>query len=382
MQSFIKYFFFGLLVQMPVVGLAADATPAEGESLFNPVLIALCLLAGILLLTIAALGSALIQLAKLYRDKMRKERSAGVKTIFLTLALLATAYTGFATEIEEVEVASTKLPITLAGLPFAQFWIMIGIIALELIIVTSMLLYMRTLLGLLKSRPETKVAVKEITQKIPFWDRFNKVVPIEQEEDIMLDHDYDGIRELDNSLPPWWKYGFYISIVVAFAYMWYYHAGGEGPSSEQEYIAEVQRGEQDKAAYLAKSANNVDENNVQMADAAGIEEGKQLFVQACAACHGPDGGGSVGPNLTDAYWLHGGSIQDVFKSVKYGWQDKGMKSWKDDYTPKQLAAIASFVKSLQGTKPAAPKEQQGELYVEATAAPDPAADKEKDIAIQ
>src|SRR5690606_21981681 len=90
------------------------------------------------------------------------------------------------------------------------------------------------------------------------------------------------------------------------------------------------------------------------------------FTKNCVACHAADGGGNaVGPNLADPYWLHGGSLKDIFKSIKYGWKDKGMKSWKDDFSPKQIAQLASFVKSLQGTTPTAPKEKQGDLYIEA-----------------
>jgi cytochrome c oxidase cbb3-type subunit 3 len=102
-----------------------------------------------------------------------------------------------------------------------------------------------------------------------------------------------------------------------------------------------------------------------MLDEAGIASGATIFQTACAACHAKDGGGGVGPNLTDEYWLHGGSLSDVFKSIKYGWPDKGMKSWKDDFSPKQIAELTSYIKSIKGTKPAAPKEKQGEIYQEA-----------------
>ena len=194
----------------------------------------------------------------------------------------------------------------------------------------------------------------------------------------MLDHDYDGIRELDNNLPAWWKYGFYLTIVVAFVYVWYYHSGA-GPTQLDEYAAEVKAGEEAKEAYLAKSAGNIDENTVKMGDEASISSGKTLYASNCAACHAPDGGGTVGPNLTDSYWLHGGSISDVFKSIKYGWADKGMKSWKDDFSPKQIADLSTFIKSLNGTTPAAPKDKQGELYTEGSE--EKAPDSTKAIAV-
>jgi cytochrome c oxidase cbb3-type subunit 3 len=117
-----------------------------------------------------------------------------------------------------------------------------------------------------------------------------------------------------------------------------------------------------------------------MLGADGIASGGTLYQQMCAACHAKDGGGGVGPNLTDEYWLHGGSVKDIFKTIKYGYPDKGMKSWKDDYSPNQIAQITSYVKSLQGTKPAAPKDKQGELYIEAAAPADSAAAPATDTA--
>jgi cytochrome c oxidase cbb3-type subunit 3 len=107
----------------------------------------------------------------------------------------------------------------------------------------------------------------------------------------------------------------------------------------------------------------VDENSVKLLTAADdLAAGKTVFLTTCFACHGRSGEGGVGPNLTDEYWLHGGSIQEVFKTIKYGWPDKGMKSWKDDYSPVQIAQIASFVKSLAGTNPANAKPPQGTLF--------------------
>jgi cytochrome c oxidase cbb3-type subunit 3 len=226
-----------------------------------------------------------------------------------------------------------------------------------------------------KAMPAVTAEGKPAPKRSWFWDKFNAAATLEQEKDVLLDHNYDGIQELDNSLPPWWKYGFYVTIVVACIYLYRFHISHDAPSSKEEFLAEMQKGEEQKAAYLAGSANNVDENTVTLlTDAMEIGAGKELFVKNCAPCHLPDGGGIVGPNLTDDYWLHGGGIKDVFKSIKYGWQDKGMKSWKDDFSPKQIQQLASFVKSLKGTHPATPKAPQGELYIEATPGGKAAAD--------
>ena len=103
-----------------------------------------------------------------------------------------------------------------------------------------------------------------------------------------------------------------------------------------------------------------------MSDASNLEAGKKIFTTTCAACHAADGGGMVGPNLTDNYWIHGGSIVDIFKTIKYGWPEKGMKSWQEDYSPVQMAQLSSYVKSLTGTKPAKAKEPQGDLFSDST----------------
>ena len=105
----------------------------------------------------------------------------------------------------------------------------------------------------------------------------------------------------------------------------------------------------------------VDENNVVLADAAGIAEGKALFTQSCIACHAADGGGGIGPNLTDEFWIHGGSMNNIYKTIKIGYAEKGMQSWESMYSPVQMKNLASFVKSLKGTKPAVPKAPQGSI---------------------
>ncbi|MBX2814502.1 MAG: c-type cytochrome [Saprospiraceae bacterium] len=209
------------------------------------------------------------------------------------------------------------------------------------------------------------------------WDRIkgllSDAVPVEKEKDILFDHTYDGIQELDNNLPPWWLYGFYGTIVIAVLYMGYYHVLGYGPSSLEEYEAEVALAEEQVQEFLSKQANLVDENSVALlTDQAALESGQLLFNVNCVACHLESGGsmpGGVGPNLTDEYWLHGGSLSDVFKTIKYGVPEKGMISWQGQLRPRQMQEVASYIMSLQGTNPANAKEPQGELYVpEATEA--------------
>lgn len=354
------------LVLLPAISNAADTEKPGGLYDTSPVLIGLLGLFVLLLWVIYALGKVLRQLSITYRDKIISERTSArdaAKAILLLLAFSALSLPAFAAE-ETAAAPAEFASGVVAGIPEFDFYLLLSLIGFEMLVIFAMLISIRLVIRSLNYKPEAMAIVK--AARIPFWDRFNKAVAIEKEQDVMLDHDYDGIRELDNSLPPWWIYGFYITIIFSVIYLWRFHVSGTGPSSTDEYAIEMKQAEEEKAAYLAQAANNIDENNVALiTDAAELEAGKALFQSTCAACHAADGGGTVGPNLTDEYWLHGGSIQSIFKSIKYGWQDKGMKSWKDDFSPKQIAQLSSFIHSLKGTHPAAPKEKQGELYVEA-----------------
>ena len=206
-------------------------------------------------------------------------------------------------------------------------------------------------------------------------DKAWNLVPKDKEADIDLGHEYDGIRELDNSLPPWWVWMFYGTIIWAAAYLWYYHVSAKGPNQEQEYIAAMELGDADKAKFLASQADVIDEKSVTMLmEAAALAEGKEIYTANCMVCHGANGEGTVGPNFTDKYWLHGGSINDVFTTIKYGVPEKGMISWKAQLRPGAMQKVASYILSLQGTNPPNAKAPQGELYEPgATSAPDASA---------
>lgn len=207
-----------------------------------------------------------------------------------------------------------------------------------------------------------------------FWTRMRKKywenpVPIAQESDILLHHDYDGIHELDNSLPPWWLNMFYITILWAVGYMFYYHWGGGGPSSGEEYKQQMERAKKEMAVALAGQANAVDESNVTvLTDAGMLGEGELIFKNNCVACHGQKGEGGVGPNLTDEYWIHGGGIKNVFKTIKVGVPDKGMISWAAQLKPSDMQKVGSYILTLQGTNPPNPKAPQGDIWKEEGAA--------------
>lgn len=206
-----------------------------------------------------------------------------------------------------------------------------------------------------------------LVKKESWWSSLSKqawkLVPVEKEKDILFDHEYDGIRELDNSLPPWWVAMFYITIVFAVVYLGYYHLTGYGIDQETEYALEMERAEEAVQAHLAKQADRIDETNVvALQDPQDLALGETVFTTYCSACHGQLGEGGVGPNLTDQYWLHGGSITDVFKIIKYGVPEKGMIAWNTQLRPAEIQKVASYIMTLVGTNPPNGKEPQGELY--------------------
>ena len=356
----------------------AAGSPAKGES-YNMVLISLISLMLILLFVIGMLANTLRVLSGVARDKIRKDRqSTGSNIAKALLLVLALSFPALGNAAEAVTKAAAPASNYISGIPADDYYLIISVLLLELIVIFALVMYIGTMLKILKSKPETATAgAVAAPQESWFWDKFNAAATLEKERDILMDHDYDGIKELDNSLPPWWKYGFYITIMVACVYIYRFHISHDGMSSKEEYVEAMEQGEADKAAYLATAGNNVDENTVKMlTEPNEIAAGKELFGKNCIACHLADGGGVVGPNLTDEYWLHGGSMKDIFKTIKYGWQEKGMKSWKDDFSAKQIQQLASYVKSLKGTHPAVPKAAQGELYIEAAVAA-PATDSTK-----
>lgn len=350
----------------PNLSFALDSAPVEASGGYNMALLSMVGLILILLFVIGMLANTLRQLTQVVKEKNRKTRHGSatvVKSILLLLCLIPAVSSYAAIGDDDFRI---NIPKYVSGIPATDFYFLVAVMALELLVIFALSAYTGILLRIIRDEPELHAKAAAIKRSNWFWDKFNSAASIEKEHDILLDHNYDGIQELDNSLPPWWKYGFYLTILVAFIYLYRFHVSHDGMSQQDEYVAEMQKGEEDKAEYLAKSANNVDENTVTLLTAGiDIANGKETFVKVCAACHLADGGGTVGPNLTDDFWLHGGSVKDIFKSIKYGWQDKGMKSWKDDLSPKQIQELASFIKTLRGTHPATPKAPQGELYIEA-----------------
>lgn len=198
--------------------------------------------------------------------------------------------------------------------------------------------------------------------------RLTKTRAIDEEKDIELDHDYDGIKELDNDLPPWWVYLFYITIIFGCIYLGKYHLfGGDNQTVEFEKKmaeAKIQVEEYKKTAPDLLTVDQV----VYLTESADLDAGKAIYDQNCVACHATDGGGGIGPNLTDDHWILGGDIKEIFTTISEGGRDgKGMVPWKTQLKPMEIQKVASYIKSLKGSTPANPKEAEGDLFVEDSA---------------
>lgn len=184
---------------------------------------------------------------------------------------------------------------------------------------------------------------------------------------IIEDHEYDGIQELDNPAPAWFQFLFYVTIVFAIIYMINYHMIGKQNASFDEYMQEVTVAQQQKDE-LIRTGALINENNVKvLTDAADIDKGKEIYNANCVSCHNADGGGGVGPNLTDKYWIHGGGIKNVFSTIKYGVPAKGMITWQTQLSPKQMNQVASYVLTFEGKTSANPKAPEGNIWVDSTA---------------
>lgn len=197
-----------------------------------------------------------------------------------------------------------------------------------------------------------------------FRQYITRSAPIEREDEIMLDHDYDGIKELDNRIPPWFTWLFYITIVFAVYYMLHFHVFRTGDLQAEEYEAEIQTAELKRAELIRTGAFINEETVSLLTDAAELQSGKEIYDVNCVACHGQFGEGLVGPNLTDDYYIHGGGIKNVFTVIKYGVPAKGMISWQSQLSPNQMQEVASYIISLHGTNPPNPKSPEGELWDE------------------
>jgi cytochrome c oxidase cbb3-type subunit 3 len=211
---------------------------------------------------------------------------------------------------------------------------------------------------------EEEVLVKQPSAFAKFRRVITKTTPVETENDLLLDHDYDGIKELDSQIPPWFLWLFYITIFFSIVYMLDYHVFNSSPLQDEEYQLQVKQAEVERAALMNSGAMLNEETVTLLSDQAAIDNGKQIFAANCVACHAADGGGLVGPNLTDDYWINGGGIKNVFKTIKYGVVAKGMISWQTQLNPKQMQEVSSYIVTLHGTTPVTPKQPEGTIWKE------------------
>jgi cytochrome c oxidase cbb3-type subunit 3 len=370
MNNYNKIKSLAVAMLIPAVGFCQEQTTKGSTSYFTNVLfLTLLVTIVVLAVVIVAFGSVFKNIAdsdyltSKYSNK-KEDNSSSMRNV-TTVLLMPSSFAMMSQE--KVAVIAKVDDGRIGGLDQFTFYFMIVIVLIELIVL-GLIIYQFNFLVKTHTVAETATKAKKVESKIMM--SLTDAVAVEEEDSIMLDHDYDGIKELDNNLPPWWKYGFYLTIVVGVIYLINFHVLGTGDLQTKEYEKEIAQAKLEVEEFMKTSANNVDESTIKLlTDASDIEAGKAVFIANCAACHGQLGEGTVGPNFADDYWIHGGSIQDIFKSIKYGWVEKGMKAWKEDLSPMQMSQVTSFIKTLRGTNPPNGKAAQGDLYVEGGVAP-------------
>lgn len=365
MKSFKSILLSTILLSVPFAIARAQTPDAAAASQFhldiNDVLAGCALL---LFIVALILGNTLRSAIYFYHERKKKAAADNGKNIVSMVLLTLLCCAALPAAAESVDPVAA--PSSLSDAEVMR-WILYIVIAVELLVILLFAKWIRFFTGI---EAYSKSLQTRQIRKIDFaglWTRINRFKPIEEEAGMDTGHSYDGIRELNNVTPPWFIAGFVISILAGFGYFWRYHIARSAPLQIEEYNISVAEAKIRQEEYLKTQANNVDETSVVLLDKDGIAAGQALFTANCVACHGDKGQGGVGPNLTDNYWLHGGAIQSIFKSIKYGWAEKGMKSWKEDFSPVQIAQIASYIISLKDSHPAGAKEPQGDLYTAAAA---------------
>ncbi|MFO7447864.1 MAG: cbb3-type cytochrome c oxidase N-terminal domain-containing protein [Ignavibacteriaceae bacterium] len=236
-----------------------------------------------------------------------------------------------------------------------------NILAIGLLTILVAIIMGFFIFGMGEGKEKPKVVKESLFAKIK--QKLTASVPLEKEEEIVLEHDFDGIKELDNRVPPWFSYLFYITIIFSVIYMLDYHVFSSDKLMYDEYAEEMKIAAEQRAALEKTGAFVTEETVVALNDAVSVQSGQKIYEINCVACHAASGGGLVGPNLTDDYWIHGGGIKNVFKVIKYGVPAKGMISWQTQLNPKQIQEVASYILTMHGTNPPNAKQPEGEKYV-------------------
>lgn len=308
------------------------------------------------LIGIFILGNSLTSIVKLEITKRKGDKLKMIAIAIGLFTLMATNNQALALKFTEPGATQELTPWLLVEDSDIYFMIALNILAL------GILLYMRrSFMEMMRSlRPEAFV-VKRSKRKKTVNQILTDVVPIEEEGSILMHHEYDGIQELDNNLPPWWVWGFYFSIGFAIVYLFNYHVLGLSDLQVEAYNKDVKRAQKEVAAYMEKMAMNVDETSATlMTDSKDLSAGKSIFDANCVVCHNPNGEGNIGPNLTDKNWIYGYDIKEVFATVKNG-TSKGMPEHNSKLNPIQIQQVASYVLSLPETPG---KDPEGDIVKE------------------
>ena len=360
-QKIVTAFF--LLIGSTLFAQISPAAPSAVPAGSNMLEILLIITAFVLIFVIWGMGQVLVALSRQLLDKTSEASKSAVFSVLLILSLLSENAHAQTVAVD----AAAKLIPNYGGISANTFYLLLSVIATEIFAILFLFFSIRRIF--VELLPEKSAAAVKKSKLAALWVRldkklFTKAIPLEQEADALLDHNYDGIQELDNALPPWWKYGFIITIGFAFVYLLNFHVLGNGKNPTEEYAVEMENAKIAKELYDANNKDKIDETMVPMADAAGMKIGKDDYIANCIACHGSKGEGGAGPNLTDDYWIHKGSLNDIYHTLKVGYADKGMQSWAIKFSPKEMSEIASYVKMLKGTHPEGAKAPQGDLYDE------------------
>ncbi len=322
----------------------------------NYILLGMAVVQAIIIVTLSGIMKTLGGSGKVWVEYL-KGRRAGVLLLPLLLGMGGEAQALSSVAVQQATASTQSI-----------FWYLFAANVIFFIIIVAQLTVLKGMVRILSGKPEEETAMVRTGEAPSFADTIlqkltKRPVP-EKEKDLLMHHEYDGIRELDNVLPPWWVWLFYATIIWSVVFLVGKHVINVIPHQNEEYTMEMEASQVEIDAYLALQAAAVDENTVvALADAASLGAGKRIFTEFCKACHGELGeGNAVGPNLTDPYWIHGGSINDLFRTIKYGVVEKGMQSWKNDLNPQDIQAVSSYIMSLQGSDPPNAKAPEGELY--------------------
>jgi len=189
----------------------------------------------------------------------------------------------------------------------------------------------------------------------------NPIPNTDSSEDILVDHNDDGIQEFANPLPGWWRAIFWAAIIFCVSYTYWYHfADGNIINDAYDADVAVKMERESAGGPVAKGAVGL---MALMDDPTHMARGKAKYSTICLACHSPDGGGvlGLGPNLTDDHFKNVKKIEDILTIMEDGIPGTAMLSQSAALTPGEMADVAAYVASLRGTTPANPKEPEGEV---------------------